>query len=289
MHTLPLVGAALNTLAPVAPRPVGALLRRMWSRPGAPRPVAEADRDMHERARTETLRAGRWDVATYAWGDGVRPVLLVHGWASRASRFAPLVRRLLDLGYSAVSWDAPGHGATPGPVGMVPDAVEIIRRLQERHGRFHAVIAHSLGAAGAVHALREGVRADRLVLVAGVAELGTTTEEFTAALGLGPRAVRALRRSVERHHFGGDPSVWERFSTTHAPGTVTRPALLVHDVDDARVPVEQARLTLAALGGPARLVTTSGLGHNRILTDGAVIDRIAGFVRGVPAPARSGD
>jgi hypothetical protein len=26
---------------------------------------------------------------TYTWGDGDRPVLLVHGWESRASRSAP--------------------------------------------------------------------------------------------------------------------------------------------------------------------------------------------------------
>ncbi|WP_047871362.1 alpha/beta fold hydrolase [Nocardiopsis sp. RV163] len=287
MNTTRLVGAALNAAAVPAPRLTGRLLCGLWSHAGRPRSVTPADLDLHERARVHTLRVRGWDVAAYSWGDGALPVLLVHGWRSRASRFAPLVRRLLDLGYSPVSWDAPGHGATPGPVGTVLDAREIMGLLQARHGRFAAVVAHSLGAPFAVHALREGVEADRAVLVAGVSDFAFTVHAFATALGLGPRAVAALRRTVEGHHFGGDPTVWTRFSVGEG-AALAQPLLLLHDEHDTVVPAAQSHLTLAAHHGRARLITTSGLGHSALLRDPAVLDAVTGFVRGAGEPVRGG-
>ena len=287
MNTARLVGAAVNALALPAPGLAGTLARRLWADPRGLRPVAAQDRELHGSARTEPLGVGRWKVATYAWGDGARPVLLAHGWRSRAARFAPVIRRLLELGYSPVSWDAPGHGSTGGPVGTVLDAREVMRRLQDRHGPFAAVIGHSMGALFAVHALREGLRADRVVLVSGVSDFGFLVDYFSGALGLRPRAVAALRRAVEHRYFDGDPTVWTRFSATHAPETLTQPFLLLHGEDDSYVPFGQSLRTASALGGRARLVRTRGLGHSGILADGATLDLVAGFLQGVPAPAHA--
>ncbi len=282
--SLPLVGAAVNAVALPAPRLAGSLSRRMWALPGPPRAVRDADRELHEAADTATVRLDGWEVATYAWGDTSRPVLLVHGWRSRALRFAPLVRRLVDLGYGPVSWDAPGHGATPGPVGTILDALRIQRLLQERHGRFHAVVAHSLGAPFAVHALREGLEADRAVLLAGVSDFDYLITAFSDALRLGPRARGALRTAVERHYFDADPAVWERFSTTHRIDTLEQPFLLLHDDTDEVVPFAHSLRTLEHLGGRGRMIATTGLGHSGALFEREHLDAIAAFVRGVGAP-----
>ncbi|MEU0491992.1 alpha/beta fold hydrolase [Nocardiopsis sp. NPDC006139] len=285
---LPLLGAAVNALALPAPRLAGSLSRRLWASPPPPRAVPDRDRDLHEAADTATVRVGRWDVAAYAWGDTARPVLLVHGWRSRAARFAPLVRRLVDLGYGPVSWDAPGHGATGGPVGTILDALRIQRLLQERYGRFHAVVAHSMGAPFAVHALREGVEADRAVLLAGVSDFGFLLTAFTDALGMGPRALAALRADVERHYFDADPTVWERFSTTHRIDTLEQPFLLLHDDTDEVVPFAHSLRTLEHLGGRGRMIATTGLGHSGALFEREHLDAITSFVQGadlpVPAP-----
>jgi pimeloyl-ACP methyl ester carboxylesterase len=279
---MPLVGAALNALALPAPALAGDRARRLWVRTGEPRAVADADRDVHEQARVETLHVGEWKVAAYAWGDGARPVLLAHGWRSRASRFAPLVRRLLDLGYSPVSWDAPGHGATGGRAGTILDALAVISLLQSRHGRFTAVVGHSLGALFSVHALREGVQADRLVLVSGVADFEIVIAGFAAELRLRPRTAAALRTAIERRYFDGDATVWTRFGATRDAHTLTQPVLLLHDQDDPMIPHGQSRRMLAAFGERARLVTTAGLRHNGILADPDSLDRITAFVQGAP-------
>ncbi|WP_238162986.1 alpha/beta hydrolase [Kribbella capetownensis] len=91
--------------------------------------MRESERAIHEAARVEVVDG----VVTYAWGDGRRPVLLVHGWRSRASRYAGFVARLLELGYSPVSFDAPGHGDTPcRELGLGPETNKALRRSIER-------------------------------------------------------------------------------------------------------------------------------------------------------------
>src|SRR5439155_20708813 len=92
----------------------------LWRRPLARGRVRPEEQSVHDTARVEVV-GGFGDgtaeaVKTYAWGDGERPVLLVHGWRSRASRYAGFVTRLLELGYSPVSYDAPAHGDSGGEV-----------------------------------------------------------------------------------------------------------------------------------------------------------------------------
>ncbi|CAL9592984.1 hypothetical protein SUDANB121_05295 [Nocardiopsis dassonvillei] len=272
----------LEVLAVTAPRVAGERALRLWTDPGDTSEVGR-DRDVHERARVEYLGHRSWRVAAYTWGTGSRPVLLVHGWGSRASRLAPLVRALTAAGHTVVSWDAPGHGATGGPAGTVLDALAVARLLQERHGDFAAVVGHSLGALFATHLVREGIRTDRLVLLSAMADFEATLDGFVAAHGWGPRVNRALRRAIEDALFDGDRDVWKRYATVRDADALEVPVLLFHDVDDPMISHSESVRVLAAMGAGARMVGTVGLGHNRILADPDVLERITAFV----APVRA--
>jgi pimeloyl-ACP methyl ester carboxylesterase len=57
----------------------------------------------------------------------------------------------------------------------------------------------------------------------------------------------------------------------------TPPLLLVHDRQDAETGWADSDAIARAWPG-ARLVTTTGLGHRRILGDPAVVAEVAGFV-----------
>ena len=76
--------------------------------------MREPERAIHDLARTSSITVNDKRVAVYAWGDGGRPVLLVHGWQSRAARFASFVRPLIDRGFSPISFDAPANGDSTG-------------------------------------------------------------------------------------------------------------------------------------------------------------------------------
>ena len=274
-----LVRTSLDLGSRVAPRLAGRLALELWRRPGGPAAVRPEELPVHLAARRGVVRHAGTEVATYAWGDGARPVLLVHGWGARASRFADVVTALLESGRSAVAYDAWGHGATRGPVRTIVEHQQVIAELERLHGPFEGVVAHSFGVPVAIHAVRSGLRADRLVALSGMSDFGYVVDTFCAQLGVGEDVNRSLRSAIERRWFDGDPGIWERFSARPLPG---REVLVVHDADDRVVPRSQADLLVEAVGAGVRLVETEGLGHGRILRDPAVLGGIVGFLDGAP-------
>ncbi|MFC4565458.1 alpha/beta hydrolase [Nocardiopsis mangrovi] len=268
----------INTLAAASPRAAGRVAFELWRRPLVRGRVRAAEHAVHTAARRRVLDIDGRDVITYEWGDGRRPVLLVHGWRSRASRFSGFVSRLLELGYSPVSYDALGHGGTAGPAGTILDHQAIIRRLAERHGRFDGVVAHSLGVPFALYALRHGVAAGRVVAISGVCEFDYLVDAFCSELGLRPGVDRALRLAIERRLFAGDPGIWSRFSAADPAGWGDGPLLVVHNDTDTVVDPAQAGLLTAAYGPRARRIATTGLGHGRILSDPRVIEDAVAFL-----------
>jgi len=265
----------LNGLSRVAPEAAGRLAFELWRRPGPTRQVRASERAVHDAARASFIEHADHRVATYAWGDGSRPVLLVHGWGSRASRFAGLVAALLERGYSPVSYDAFGHGATGGAVATILDHQAVIEALAERHGPFEGVVAHSLGVPFALYAVREGVAVGRVVAISGVSDFGYLVDGFCAKLGLRTSLSRRLRRRIERSYFDGDRGIWERFSARRAAGC---DLLVVHNTVDEVVDRGQADLLAAAYGERATLMETTGLGHSRIVGDPEVIRAAVAFL-----------
>ena len=274
------IRAGIMATARVSPRLAGRLALELWRRPGRPGVVRPDERAVHEAARVGVVpHAGRF-VVTYAWGDGARPVLLVHGWSARASRFAALVTALVAAGYSPVSYDAWAHGATRGPVRTILDHQQVITALAERHGGFEAVVAHSFGVPVAMYAVREGVHTDRVVALSGMGDFGHLVDSFCATLGLarsGRRAAAPRDRAPllrRRLHASGSGSRSGR-SPASTSSSCTVP-------EDRMVDRGQADLLVAAQGGRATLVETPGLGHSRILDDPGVIDATVRFLGGRP-------
>ncbi len=264
------VGAGLRAIGTVSPRLAGRIAFEFWRRPLARGRIRETERDIHQAARVEVVDG----IVTYAWGDGGRPVLLVHGWRSRASRYAGFVAKLLELGYSPISYDGPGHGDTTVAMGTILDHQRIINALAAKYGDFEGVIAHSLGVPFALYAVRRGVPAGRIVSISGFADFGYLVDKFSRELGLKPSTQAALRTSIERGLFGGDPEIWTKYSV--GPGDAE--LLVIHNDEDDVVDPAQADVLLASYGKKARFSPTTGLGHGRILSDPAVIAEAVTFL-----------
>ncbi|MBL0885662.1 alpha/beta fold hydrolase [Myceligenerans indicum] len=251
-------------------------------------PVRPHEQETHQASRRSTLSHSRpavnrgrpVDIAVHTWGDPDAPaVLLVHGWQSRASFFAPVIADLLASGRRVVAYDAPGHGDSGGSRRTLADDVAIIHRLSEAEpGGWEGVVAHSAGVLGAGVALADGAPARRFAGLAGLSSATAINDGFFAASGTPPGLRARYDDVVRRRRFPDEPDLYERYDLTRRPVPATVPALFVHDDADRYVPHRQSELLLGAHAGSAELVTTTGLGHNRIVRDEAVRRRVVDHV-----------
>lgn len=233
-------------------------------------------------ARAFQVRLGRLRIAAWAWGEGP-PVLLLHGWGGRALQFRALVPGLVASGFSAVALEAPGHGASDGATSSLVEFAEALFLVGRETGDAHAVVTHSLGGAAATMALANGLRARRAVFLAPPADAAEAFARFAALFELSPAVVdRAFERLEDRLHVS-----FARLNTRRLAPRMTTDLLVVHDRGDADVPYADGAAVAESWPG-ARLLTTEGLGHRRLLRDPEVVSAVTAFVRdGVCPPSAS--
>jgi pimeloyl-ACP methyl ester carboxylesterase len=268
--------AFVGTVGTVAPRLLlRFLFRKFWNlKPSmAVRQEAAA---VHARARRQTLAIGAREAVVYRWGSGPQTVLLVHGWRGRASQFAAIIQALESPDRTIVAFDAPGNGDSPGTQTDLRDYLGVIRAVADDAGGLDLLIGHSFGAIGIFVAVREGVRARRMVSIAGISNMNYTYGTFAQALELPKRLNALLRRKIEHDTFGGDTGIWRRFVAELDPTDQT-PLLVIHDRDDHVIGFHQAEIIAGAHLGPTTELLTTGLGHTRVLADRAVVRAIVEF------------
>jgi pimeloyl-ACP methyl ester carboxylesterase len=280
--TAAVVRTAINSTSCVSERLAGKGAFSLFRNPMGHSKLRPSERPFMEQAQVKALDLNGKTVLSYRWGSGERPVLLVHGWESRGSRFSAFAAELLERGYSPVTFDAPGHGDSTGKTTTILEYRDIITRLHAELGDFEAVIAHSLGATATFFSLRQGVRAGRISVIGGVVDFSYVVDAFCAKLGLRPQD--ELRIRIAQELFPQEADIWSRFSVVHEPEQVRAPILVVQDDDDDLVLPAQARRITSAYPGQARLISTRRLGHRRILADPAVVAEVVDFVTAADAP-----
>jgi pimeloyl-ACP methyl ester carboxylesterase len=124
-----------------------------------------------------------------------------------------------------------------------------------------------------VLALRRGLRCERLVFLGPAADPPAWIEPFARRLGITPRIQEDLRTRSERR-IGVR---WDELAIPPQAAAFDLPLLVIHDRDDAEVPWTDGS-TIAAAWPGARLVSTSGLGHYRLLRDPATVAEAIAFV-----------
>jgi pimeloyl-ACP methyl ester carboxylesterase len=260
-----------------APRQTVERAARLFATPyGSSRSRARAVQADNEMQRCE-ITAGEQTIATYVWGDPTREpyALLVHGWSSFGLRFLPWVARLRQAGLAVVTFDQPGHGCSTGELCTLPDFINTIHAIGHRYGNAALAIGHSLGATAVTLAIGDSWRAERVVVIAAPADMASQAERFMRYMWLGEHL---RERFFGWHERITGVNVHELEVRRRLPA-LGQPCLIVHDFDDHEVPWGDGEL-YARQWNRARLLTTQGLGHNRVLDAPDVIEAVLAFVRG---------
>lgn len=200
-------------------------------------------------------------------------MFLVHGWGGAGGRFSSFVEPILARGFSAVTYDGPGHGLTGRGMSSAPEMARALDAVMAEVGAPDAIIAHSFGGVVTALAMAKGLEPRRVALIAPAAFPLRFVDEFVRALRLSERTGAALRsRSERRIRFD-----WNQLKVLPVFAGARNPALVVHDRQDETIPVEEGRQIAATWPG-AELVLTQGLGHRGVLRDAAVVNRAVAFV-----------
>lgn len=271
------VRAAFTVLDRVAPATAAARALRLWctvpTNTGRRRDLRPGPGEILR------VRAPRGtEVLAESWGSG--PVVyLAHGWGGWRGQLGAFVAPLVEAGYRVVAFDAPSHGdSAPGVMGPgqgnAMEFMEAFESVAAEVGPAHGVIAHSMGCSTASMVIRAGLPAERLVLIAPNHDFVEIIADFAQAVGFGERTRSLLQQRIE--DFCRRPIRAFDLVPLGADGAMPQ-TLVVHDRRDKETPY-QVGADLAAAWPRATLVSTDGLGHQRILADAAVIARAVGHL-----------
>jgi pimeloyl-ACP methyl ester carboxylesterase len=231
--------------------------------------------------RVGRIRAYRWLADILPWGPARPVVMLMHGWEGRATQMGAFVPMLHAAGYDVIALDGPAHGGSDGARAdgcLFSMAMRDVADHLAPHG-LGGLIAHSLGAGAAMLALADGLRAQRVVLLAPPSSARTITDDYCNVLTLTPSTRKRLWVRL-REHF--HPYVWDRVEfEARVRDLNALPALVVHDVEDVEVPFARGQAIARAWPG-AEFLITAGLGHRRILWHPSVLDAVASFMTHQP-------
>jgi pimeloyl-ACP methyl ester carboxylesterase len=228
-------------------------------------------------AREAVLDIDGTHITTYVWGDPhTQPyVLFAHGWSSHGTRIASWVAPLQAAGYAVVSFDQAAHGKSDGTQTTLPDFASHLLAVGHHFGPAAAVVGHSLGGAATAVALANGLEAERAVLIAPPADPLVMADQFAGMIGMAQHLSRRMFAMFERSmHF----AVQDLQAQNLTP-RIGRPALIVHDLEDREVPWSEGE-RYARFWNDARLLSTRGLGHNRIADNAGVIAEALRFLHG---------
>lgn len=237
--------------------------------------LPKREEEMERKSRQENIKVTSINktIRVYHYGEGTKKVLLVHGWSGRGTQLHSIADKLLKNGYSTISFDAPAHGKSGSKKSDMTEFIAAIHQLDKNYGPFEFAIGHSLGAMAVLNAIKEGFKVQKAVTIGSGDVIKDIMDDFIKKLGMKIATGKLMIKIFEKK-FG---TTINSYSAYIAAQQVTIPVLVIHDTDDADVPVSAAHHIHQNLKD-AELLITSGLGHRKILGDKKVINRITDFL-----------
>ncbi len=268
---------SLRVLSLLAPRIAASIADKMFFTPMAlPRPASEMP--YYESAIHSSIEYDGKKVAVYTWGEGEETIILVHGWASRGTRLGHLAEPLNKIGYRVISFDMPAHGDSEGKTTNLFEGSEIISQLYEKFRPIRAIIGHSFGGMALSNAIhRHNLNVKRVVIVASPFTMNHIIESFRVKINITAKVSDMMTTEIQkRFKESRDSDIFE-LSVDLFARELKVPFLVIHDKEDKDVPYSQGEGYANSLPN-VELVTTTGLGHRRILKDPKIISKIVDFM-----------
>jgi len=270
-----IMGALLTWLGSLWPALSSYLAYKIWF--STPRyKESKREKIWRELASQETLIIAGKKVVIYKWG-AITPgyILTLHGWSGRASQLGAFINPINSQGIGVISFDAPGHGASEGHKTNIFEIANVVNELVKKYGAPRAIIAHSFGCMVAGLAMRKyRLAVTKLVAISCPTDTRFLTAGFAIHFRLNEKVMSRFNQRLFKD-FGDD--LYARTATDKNLKQLDINLLVVHDKEDRIVNWRQGEKLAKAIPG-AQTYYTEKLGHQRLLRDKKLIERVSGFI-----------
>jgi predicted alpha/beta-fold hydrolase len=237
--------------------------------------VPDKEKEIEETAELFSFQIEGKKIQGYKWGKGPI-VVLVHGWAGRATQFRKFIEYFTSHGYEVVGFDGPAHGRSEGKkTHLLEFENALIQLFATLPQEPVAVITHSFGGAAVLYSMTKGLPVKKLINIASPTIGDEIIDTYLRAINGTWKSGNYFKQYMVRT-FG---KTFDEFSSLYFIRHLPNPLklLLVYDEDDKEVIIRHAE-ELVKIYPSAKLIRTQGLGHTRILKDDVVIETCFRFV-----------
>ncbi|MCV6630915.1 MAG: alpha/beta hydrolase [Flavobacteriaceae bacterium] len=239
-----------------------------------PRPAREDQMNKNSRQSLLLIPQVGKKIQIYQLGDFQKKVLIVHGWSGRGTQLFKIADAMVAMGYTTISFDAPGHGKSPKSRTHMKEYIQCIEHLEKTFGPFDFAIGHSLGGMAVLNSAARFMKVKKIVCI-GVADIvSDIVDSFVKRLELSLDISTRIQKVFETKL--GEPM--NNYSASFAASRIDTPVLFAHDKDDLDVPFAVTKNLMRNCKN-GTLFVTEGLGHNRILGDARVLEEITTFLK----------
>jgi len=257
-----------NLLRNHAPTLSKGIIKRLFFTPSAYKCTPVEKQYLDNGKRFEIFIHGKV-VNCWKWGSGPS-ILLAHGWNGRGIQLHNFIEPLIQRGYSALTYDAPGHGESQGRTSSYFEFTDTIRTLLNSPNghEIRGVIAHSLGGSAVVNSMeKENLPLDA-VLIAPALRLKEVLYGFFDYVGV-PRGLYEILIKEYEDQFGYN---MHRDNPANLLREISSKILIVHDKNDPTIPYADSK-EISGRFPNIELHTTERLGHRKVLADSSVVNR----------------
>lgn len=240
--------------------------------------VPEKEKIIEKQAEKSVLHLDGKKIQCYSWGKGPI-VLVVHGWAGRATQFRKIISSLVAADFRVIGFDGPAHGQSQGRSTNIQAFEKVLRMIYQTFGTPDAIIAHSFGGGAVLFAAMNGLTVKKLINIASPTIGDEIIQTYLTTIN-GSSTTGLFFKSYVKETTG---KPFEEFTALHFIRNIHQDLrlLLIHDENDPEVSINHA-IEVTKIYPKADLFRTRGLGHTRILRDDEVIRQCLSFIKAEP-------
>ena len=252
------IGLYINLFSVINRKKASLLAYQFFSEPRVGKLEKENLPKILQKAIKETVFYNEHHFQIYTWNGNSNVILLVHGWESNASRWKKMLPHLQKSGNTIIAIDAPAHGLSSGSEFNVPQYVEFMHIIIQKHQPKH-IIGHSLGGIATAYYqhIHKNHTIEKIVLLGSPSDFTIILNNFIQLLSLNSSIHQSLiAYTKDRFQINV-----ENFSTSNFLKNSKLQGIIAHDIDDEVVSFTEGK-KIAESWKNANFIETKGLGHS---------------------------